>query len=89
MRSGDDLGCPETVLIDVVEADRRVRELREGRISPIRFLAKTVLPAPMNVIFLGEFLISMYLLVVIFDPDCAAIISVATQSGLAWQAKFR
>jgi hypothetical protein len=25
--------------------------------SPIRFFAKTVLPAPMNVIFLGELLI--------------------------------
>ena len=31
------------------------------RISPIRFFAKTVLPAPMNVIFLGELLISYVL----------------------------
>src|SRR5713101_7808263 len=30
----------------------------KDRISPIRFFAKTVLPAPMKVIFLGELLMS-------------------------------
>jgi hypothetical protein len=48
----------KAAFVDIKQTDRRVTELGNERISPNKFLANTVLPAPIKVIFLDELLIA-------------------------------